>query len=507
MIAQGRRLVTRPSAVYAPCAVMVRISFIVMALAAGALRVSCLSLFVQTSDDLWPEWRRLTSDFPLPDGTEVTRLPPGFASPGDRAVLSLEGAGKAVGLMPLAPVVRLGDERLSATQAEIAAGAVRVIPLCAVSLPDLAIPVADSYPDQAGYPLSRNVTLQLDSHDGRLRAWYSKLPSPGPGTQASIAWIEAVGDVMPARGVDLALLGREGLEKVFGDTLALLRGSGLLLGNLESSTALGGAPQNKSYTFRFRGDAVGKLKEAGFAYLSLANNHTFDFGADGFLQTLSDLSRWGVATSGAGTDLQSAELPVEMKIGLQEVRILSFGAFPVERTGFDGREMERAGNSRPGILWLDAHGMAAAARAFAGNSAFTIGFVHGGEEWSAAPTSEQRRLYRELIRHGANLVLGAHPHVLQGMEVLGGSLIVYSLGNFVFPGMEGTPGGQDSVILRIGVYNGRVRYVQAIPVRLSDGRVRRAADGPALSTLLSRTRELAGVPPSEGWQKAEREVF
>lgn len=125
-------------------------------------------------------------------------------------------------------------------------------------------------------------------------------PSPPPGAATQIAWIEAVGDIMPARGVDRALIARGGLERVFGDTLALLRGSGFLLGNLESSAASSGTAQDKSYTFRFLPDAVGALKQAGFSYLSLANNHTFDFGLPGFLQTLAALSTWKIMTSGAG---------------------------------------------------------------------------------------------------------------------------------------------------------------------------------------------------------------
>ncbi|HTP59871.1 MAG TPA: CapA family protein, partial [Spirochaetia bacterium] len=293
------------------------------------------------------------------------------------------------------------------------------------------------------------------------------------------------------RGVDNSLLENGGLDRVFGDTLALLRGSDLLLGNLESSAALAGTAQNKSYTFRFRGEAVGRLKDAGFSYLSLANNHTFDFGTEGFLQTLAALSRWGVATSGAGADLTEASRPWVFHVGQQEIRVLSFGDFPVDRTGFDGRAEEAARDSRPGILWLDERGIQIAARAFSGQESFNVAFVHGGEEWRNSPTAEQKRLYRELVHDGADLVIGAHPHVLEGMEAIDGSLIAYSLGNFLFPGMGGTPGGEDSVILRLGVYHGSVRYVQAFPVRLRDRTVRRAADARAWNMLMSRTRALA----------------
>jgi poly-gamma-glutamate synthesis protein (capsule biosynthesis protein) len=304
------------------------------------------------------------------------------------------------------------------------------------------------------------------------------------------------------------LLSQGGVERVFGDTLPLLRGSQLLLGNLESSTASRGTAENKSYTFQFREAAVGKLMDAGFSYLSLANNHTYDFGKEGFLETLASLSRFGVRTSGAGNDIQEASRPTVARAGTQEVRILSFGAFPVDKTGFDGRVSERAGSSRPGILWLDDDGLAAAARAFS-QDAFNIAFVHGGVEWSRTVTSEQRRLYRELLHHGADLVLGAHPHVLQAMEAIDGKLIAYSLGNFLFPGMDGTPGGQDSVVLRLGIYDGKIRYVQSFPVRLSGGMVRRASSEEARKELLALTRAVnaqLGLP-TEGWQKLAREAL
>jgi poly-gamma-glutamate synthesis protein (capsule biosynthesis protein) len=152
--------------------------------------------------------------------------------------------------------------------------------------------------------------------------------------------------------------------------------------------------------------------------------------------------------------------------------------------GFDGRRTARATAARPGILWLDDESLAAAARQF-GPDTFDVAMVHGGEEWTSAPTPGQQRLYRRLIEAGADLVIGSHPHVLQGMEAMGGGLIAWSLGNFLFPGMDGTKGGEDSAILRLGVYRGAIRYVQSYPVRLKGGTVRRQVTEPAP----------AGVPP------------
>jgi len=99
--------------------------------------------------------------------------------------------------------------------------------------------------------------------------------------------------------------------------------------------------------------------------------------------------------------------------------------------------------------------------------------------------------------------------MLQGMEAADGKLIAYSLGNFLFPGMEGTPGGEDSIILRLGIYDGKIRYVQSFPVRLRGRMVRRASSEEARRELLEQIRAVNAEPKSstEGWQKLAREAL
>jgi poly-gamma-glutamate capsule biosynthesis protein CapA/YwtB (metallophosphatase superfamily) len=193
----------------------------------------------------------------------------------------------------------------------------------------------------------------------------------------------------------------------------------------------------------------------------------------GFRDTMDALRRFGIGTSGAGIDEQAAAIPFDARAGNLDIRVLSFAAYPVDRKGFDGRISARAQGNTPGALWLDNRGLAAAAAGFS-PEAFNIALVHGGEEWSPRPTAVQERMYRALIDVGADLVIGSHPHVLQALEATRGRLIAYSLGNFIFPGMEGTPGGEESMIMRIGVLNGRIVYVQSYPVRLTGTTVRRA---------------------------------
>jgi len=390
----------------------------------------------------------------------------------------------------LSPAGRMGEPAKNVPLESVRAGAVQVAPLESITLPEIALPVVGLFPDQPGYPLQGEAAVGLRSKDQALRAWFDSLPSPAAAADSRILWIGAVGDIMPARGVDDALLSADGIQRVFGDTLPALRSCALLLGNLESAATLAGARTGKTYTFRFAPAALGALKKAGFSYLSLANNHTFDFGASGFLDTLAGLSQWGLATSGAGGNVREASLPFIAHFGDVEIRILSFAAYPVDRTGFNGRKVARATLDRPGTLWLDEEGLAAAVRAFSPGS-FNIALVHGGEEWSSLPTADQKRLYTELVQAGSDLVVGSHPHVLQGMQAFQGGLIAYSLGNFIFPGMDGTDGGEDSVILKLGLYQGKIRYVIPLPVRLQGTSVRLAQGDATRLKLLGLTRALA----------------
>jgi poly-gamma-glutamate synthesis protein (capsule biosynthesis protein) len=153
--------------------------------------------------------------------------------------------------------------------------------------------------------------------------------------------------------------------------------------------------------------------------------------------------------------------------------VLSVGAYPVERSGFDGARTTAAGPEKAGVLWADARNPAArraaleAMREAFGPDTFDIVMVHGGAEWATRPSGSQRELYRSFVDAGADLVLGHHSHVVQGVESYEGALIAYSLGNFVFPGMYVTEYGEESVLLRVGVVDNTIVYVDPVPVRIN----------------------------------------
>lgn len=369
-------------------------------------------------------------------------------------------------------------------------------PLESVTLPRRGLAVSGQYPGEEGYPYYKETSAYLfgdgdESVDEevirKLAGWIDSLPAETDEPQ--FFWFGAVGDIMPGRGVSELLATANGLDAVFSDTLPYLKKVDLLAGNLEGAVTTRGVRANKSYTFRFTPPVLSHLREAGFGYLSITNNHSYDFGEIGFLDTLDALRSASIETSGAGADPEQAGLPSVFASESGEVRVLSIGAYPDERNGFSGVAHASVQDSRPGILWADAEGLRAVRAAFSEDS-FDVLMVHGGREWSTAPTDEQRELYRRFVDLGADAVIGSHPHYLHGIEVYSGRLIAHSLGNFIFPGMQETAFGEESMILMLGIHDGHIRYVRMVPVNIDVKRLSVDTSGRILSRVLALTQGL-----------------
>lgn len=413
------------------------------------------------------------------------------------------------------PLFSLAEEQVReyfSTGGELPQG-VQMLPLEDISLPLRALPLDRNgillYPDKASYPLIREeilifetippeeqgflnrnrYTRAYNAFQAAFSSLYAALKEDhsdriSENPPAMVGWISSVGDMMFERGVAPALAAPGGEERVFTDTLPILKGSDLTVGNLEGTISSGRRATVKSYTFSFPESILPPLKYAGFDYLMLTNNHIWDYGEEGFLDTLKALERAGIPTSGAGENLQQASRPWETTIAGQAVKVLSVGAYPRERNGFDGRSEAAATEQRSGILFTRRGAEEAISTAFSGEESFNIIYVHGGWEWKDAPDDYYEKLYRSFINQGAHLVVGSHPHVLQRMESYQGGLIAYSLGNFIFPGMEGMKDAEESLILKVGIMEGRILYVDPVPARLNGISVERRRDEEQLLEFL-----------------------
>lgn len=183
---------------------------------------------------------------------------------------------------------------------------------------------------------------------------------------------------------------------------------------------------DKQYTFRLPPEQVSMLTEMGVDAVSLANNHALDFGTDALLDTCETLDTAGILHTGAGANLDEAKRAVEVQI--QDKRIAVIGAtrvIPVAEWAAYGNTPGMLATYDPTILLKEIETLSE-------KNDYVIVFVHWGIERAEHPESYQRALGKQFLDAGADLVIGAHPHVLQGVEYYKEKPIVYSLGNFVF---------------------------------------------------------------------------
>jgi poly-gamma-glutamate capsule biosynthesis protein CapA/YwtB (metallophosphatase superfamily) len=166
------------------------------------------------------------------------------------------------------------------------------------------------------------------------------------------------------------------------------------------------------------------LATAGIDWVGLANNHIRDAGGAGLLQTIKNLSRYGIRSSGAGKNIAAARKPAILKAGGVKVALLAYDTIAAYYT---------AGATTPGSARLTAKAVKAdvkAARAAGAN--VVIVFPHWGTEYDATPFPGQQALARAAVNAGADLVIGNHAHWAGALEVYRGKPIWYALGNFVF---------------------------------------------------------------------------
>ena len=220
-----------------------------------------------------------------------------------------------------------------------------------------------------------------------------------------------------------------------------LRDGDFTIGNLECPIATVGKPlDGKIYSFRADPRVLPPLK-GHFDALAVANNHSGDYGKAAFLETLGHLDAAGIAHVGGGRDLAAAHAPLWIARQGLRIAVLNYNEFKP-------RSFE-AGAERPGIAWSEDSQVISDIRAArAAGADLVIPFMHWGWEREPKASDRQRQLARTMIDAGADVVVGGHGHVTQGVEYYRGKLIVYSLGNFVFDGFE-LPAARRGWLLRL----------------------------------------------------------
>jgi len=318
-------------------------------------------------------------------------------------------------------------------------------------------------------------------------------PPAATGTPDGVVTIAAVGDLMLDRDIE-TLMEQHGAPYPFERVAGLLRDADLTIANLELAFTDRGVASDKLYTFRVAPRYAGGLAEAGIDVVSLGNNHTADFGPEGVADTIAALDHAGIGHAGAGPDVASSRRPAFVDVDGLRVAFLSYT---------DVMENTFAGPASAGVALATSDVIDADVRAARAQADVVVVSLHSGVEYTDAPQPEQQRLARAAIDAGALLVLGHHPHALQGWEYYGDGLIAYSLGNFVFDLDRDDLANLgrrafDTVVLYVTLRTGEVLEVRAEPVTIDPGenRPRPATEQEAVAILarLDELNAIAGGP-------------
>ena len=212
--------------------------------------------------------------------------------------------------------------------------------------------------------------------------------------------------------------------------LSTMQKADIMMANNEFPYSDRGTPTpNKTYTFRADPDDVHIMKDMGVDIVGLANNHAYDYGPDALIDTIDTLNGAQLPFVGAGKNFDEASRPAYFHVNGHVISYVA--ATQIERYG--NPDTKEATADSPGVLrTLEPSKAVAVIKEAAANSDFTVMFVHWGTESTDLVEQSQRDLAKAYVEAGADLIIGAHPHVLQGIDYVDGVPVFYSLGNFWF---------------------------------------------------------------------------
>ncbi len=270
--------------------------------------------------------------------------------------------------------------------------------------------------------------------------------SPGTSVETPITTLQFFGDIMLDRSVAKAM-GNRGLEYLFeklkGQENRFFYGMDLLVANLEGPFAKTRVSTTKSIAFRFDPALAPELKEYGFDVLSLANNHTLDMGwanVDFTHETLNknDLGHFGDQIREGKEFTWFENLPATN-----------------EKIAFIGLN----NTDHP----LDMDKVRESITDAKAKARYVIAFMHWGPEYQRISREQERVLARQLIDLGVTTVVGAHPHVVQEIELYKGKPIFYSLGNFIFD-QYFSKETQEGLSVGLVLQDGEVKKIYTFPI-------------------------------------------
>ncbi|HEY3347851.1 MAG TPA: CapA family protein [Nitrospirota bacterium] len=271
------------------------------------------------------------------------------------------------------------------------------------------------------------------------------------------------------------------VDKLFKNVTEKLFEASLVIGNLESPLT-GKKQPAAAGPHREDNKAAAGLRDAGFSVLTIANNHVMDLKAEGLLETIAGLKQAGLKYSGAGANIADASLPAEAEANGLKVLVIS--ASDIVPAGSE------AAADKPGVRSMkDAAQLVEQVKKTraANPRALIVMSLHWGVEAAYTPTGRQKDTAHKLIDAGADLIVGHHPHRLQGVELYKGKPIFYSIGNFQF---DCKSPGNESIIAKVVYRDGKFEpaAISLLPVFIDSGGIPEilGADAPMRGAIIKK---------------------
>jgi len=206
--------------------------------------------------------------------------------------------------------------------------------------------------------------------------------------------------------------------------------SDLVVGNLEGPLLDDGRSIPGKCVLKADPKWADVLSETGINLVSLANNHMMDYGAKGLFKTIDVLHKAGIHYLGAGENPENACRPLILDLNNVRIGFLARSSVIISSSTY------YATQDQPGIASFDYSETIRQAKQLKHNTDLVILLMHWGIENYHFPSSSQRALAKQLLKNGVDIIIGHHPHVLQGMEYIGQGMVAYSLGNFIFDNFD-----------------------------------------------------------------------
>ncbi len=300
--------------------------------------------------------------------------------------------------------------------------------------------------------------------------------------------IVAVGDILLTRGVQRQI--EKHTEKYpFEKVTEMLSRADLVFGNLENPLTNNCEQAEKKYSFRAEPRYTEILRAASFDVLSLANNHSLDCGSEGLIETIDNLEKEGLSWLGAGKSTNDAGTPVYHHVN--EIKI----AF----VGFTAISPRKLAERSPHVAFATDENVARSIKAARQRADVVIVSFHWGTEYADRPNVEQIRFADAAVAAGADVILGHHPHVLQGFQFLErpnrdrAAIIAYSLGNFLFDSpVKLNRRVGESLVLKLRLDKNGLVAAEAVPIVIKNYRPV-IADDTERNDISTRLNRLSGA--------------